>query len=59
MRGVVLPILKAAGFAVASVAVLYGAALLARAGAIVPAVAGVVAWILLLGFLKYGRNKSP
>lgn len=59
VRGVLLPILKAAGFAVASLAVLYGAALLAGTGAIVPAVAAVGGWILLLGLLRYGRKKSP
>jgi len=56
LRGAVLPILKAAGFTAGSLAVLYGAALLAGTGQVAPAVIAAGAWILLLGLLKYGRK---
>jgi hypothetical protein len=52
----ILPILKTAAVVVASVAVIYAIALLISRGHTVLAILTAVMWILLLGFLKYGRR---
>jgi hypothetical protein len=51
-----LPILKTVTVVVASVAVVYGIALLVSRGYTVPAIITAILWILLLGFLKYARQ---
>ena len=56
--GRILPILKTAAVVVASVAVIYGIALLISREHLLPAVLSGVAWLLLLGFLKYGRRSK-
>jgi len=56
--GRILPILKTAAVVVASVAVIYGIALLISREHLLPAVLSVVAWLLHKGFLKYGRRSK-
>jgi hypothetical protein len=51
-----LPILKTAAVIVASVAVVYGIALLVSRGRTVLGIITAILWILLLGFLKYARQ---
>jgi hypothetical protein len=52
----ILPILKTAAVILASVAVVYGIALLVSRGYTVLSIAAAVLWILLLGFIKYARR---
>ena len=52
----ILPILKTVAVIVASVAVVYGIALLVSRGYTVIAIVTAILWILLLGFLKYARQ---
>jgi dipeptide/tripeptide permease len=52
----ILPILKTVAVVVASVAVIYGIALLVSRGHTVLSILTAVFWILLLGFLKYARR---
>jgi len=52
----ILPILKTVAVIVASIAVVYGIALLFSRGYTVPAIITAILWILLLGFLKYARQ---
>ncbi|MBN2551197.1 MAG: hypothetical protein JXB06_00445 [Spirochaetales bacterium] len=56
--GRILPILKTAAVVVASIAVIYGIAVLISREHLLPAVLSGVAWLLLLGFLKYGRRSK-
>jgi hypothetical protein len=51
-----LPILKKTAVVVASVAVVYGIAILISRGQAVAAILSAVAWLLLLGLFKYGRR---
>jgi hypothetical protein len=59
VRTAVLPILKAVGLAAGSLAVLYGAVLLASLGRVVSALVATGAWVLILGLLRYGRKDKP
>lgn len=52
----ILPILKKAAVVVASLGLIYGIVFLISRGQAVPAILAAVAWILLLGFLKYGKR---
>ena len=52
----ILPILKTVAVIVASIAVVYGIALLVSRGHTVLAIVTAILWILLLGFLKYARQ---
>jgi hypothetical protein len=52
----ILPILKKAAVVVASLGVIYGIVFLISRGQAVPAILAAVIWILLLGFLKYGKR---
>lgn len=52
----ILPILKTVAVIVASIAVVYGIALLVSRGRTVLAIVTAILWILLLGFLKYARQ---
>ena len=52
----ILPILKKAAVVVASLGVIYGIVFLISRGQAVPAILAAVVWILLLGFLKYGKR---
>jgi len=51
-----LPILKKAAVVVASLGVIYGIVFLISRGLAVPAILAAVVWLLLLGFLKYGKR---
>ena len=55
-NGRILPILKTTAVVVASIAVIYGIAVLISREHLLPAVLAGAAWLLLLGFLKYGRR---
>lgn len=52
----ILPILKKAAVVVASLGVIYGIVFLVSRGQAVLAILAAVVWILLLGFLKYGKR---
>ena len=52
----ILPILKKAAVVVASLGVIYGIVFLISRGQAVLAIVAAVVWILLLGFLKYGKR---
>lgn len=54
----ILPILKTVAVIVASIAVIYGAAFLISRGQTIVAILVAIFWLLLLGFLKYGRRKK-
>jgi hypothetical protein len=54
----ILPILKTVAVIVASVAVVYGIALLLSRGYTILSIIAAVLWILLLGFLKYARRRK-
>jgi hypothetical protein len=51
-----LPILKKAALVLITLAVVYGIVLLFSRGWLIVAVITILAWLLLLGFLKYGRK---
>jgi ethanolamine transporter EutH len=52
----ILPILKKVAVVVASLGVIYGIVFLASRGQAVLAILAAVVWLLLLGFLKYGKR---
>jgi hypothetical protein len=52
----ILPILKKAAVVVASLGVIYGIVFLVSRGQAVLAILAAVVWILLLGFLQYGKR---
>ena len=58
LRTRVLPILKTAALAAASLAVLYAAAVLASRGRLAAALAAAGGWIFVLGLLRYGRKTA-
>jgi hypothetical protein len=51
-----LPILKKAALVLITLAVVYGIVFFVSRGWLIVAVITILAWLLLLGFLKYGRK---
>jgi len=52
----ILPIFKKVAVVVVSLGVIYGIVFLISRGQAVPAILAAVVWLLLLGFLKYGKR---
>lgn len=58
VRNTILPILKKTALLLCSLAALYGVALLFSQGRYIISILAAAGWLLLLGFMKYGRRNK-